>query len=68
MCILTKTHFGEKFLKIPHLLRKMPHCPASVYMYLALFYLSVLHSFQLSQRDRHAHVHTHTDTYTQTHM
>ena len=45
-------------------------CPASVYMYLrlALFYLSVLHSFLLPQRDRHAHIHTHTDTHTQTHI
>jgi len=32
-----------------------------------LFCLCVLHSFLLSQRDRHAHVHTHNDTYTQTH-
>jgi len=38
----------------------------SVYMYLALFYLSVLYSSLLSQHDRLIHIHTHTYTHTHT--
>jgi len=43
-------------------------CPTSVNMYLVLFRLSVLHSFLLSQRQRHAYIHTYTSTHTQTHI